>query len=367
MFSPNKGFVTDKKPRKWPAHSSTRFAARRETLKILGKAPPKKVYTVDRRDSMLEYNHIKKIGEGGQGRCDLMKRRGDGNCFVYKQMKSDMEFTRSKGEKKPLEAAILKDILAPSDRVIKLFDYNYASPTKNFFFFEYCAFGDLFNMIDGYHNDVGLQIPESFVWHTYLQLADALTFIQEGITRKTTPEGKRIGWTTPSYDHRPIVHRDIKPDNIFLRPGKTNNHYPEIVLADFGLATTELRSCTEEDDFLGTMPYQGPEIPLHSLAGDHWAIGACIHHMTTGGPPIKKVPEGRSRQWWSFKPEARKVKDVTKSGYSRMLDDAMFKTLRSNPKDRLQGSALVGYLERAINKWNGDRILLKPWWEYATK
>ena len=365
MFSPNRRFVPDPKPRKWPAHSSTRFAARRETLKIFGKAPPKKIYADDRRDSMREYHHIEKIGEGGQGRCDLVKRRGDGKYFVYKQMKTDLEFTRSKGEKKPLEVAILKDILGPSERILKLFEYTYISPTMNCFFFEYCSYGDLFNMIDGYHNDVGLEIPESFVWHTYLQLAEALTFTQEGISRTTTREGKRIGWTTPSYDHRPIVHRDIKPENIFLRPGKTEHHYPQIVLADFGLATTELRSCLEEDDFLGTMAYQGPELPMHSRSGDHWAIGACIHHMTAGGPPISKVPKGRSRQWWAFKPEARKVKDITKRGFSRVLDDALYKTLRSNRKDRLLGSALVEYIERAINKWNGDRILLKPWWEYA--
>ncbi|KAL8787603.1 MAG: hypothetical protein Q9195_007691 [Heterodermia aff. obscurata] len=365
QFARGKRFVKDDRRRKWVPNKTVQFVFRRQTPHVFAKPPPRKVYADDSKDGMREFEHIKKIGEGGQGRCDLVERKGDGKYLVYKQMKFEVDMMRSKGKNKPLEVAILKDILGPSKRIIKMVDWTSVSPTNNAFFLEYCSYGDLYNMIDGYHNNQGLEIPESFVWHTYLQLAEALTFIHEGKSRKTTSNGEPTGWTTPSRNHKPIVHRDIKPDNVFLRPGKTRDHYPEIVLADFGLATTRLRSCEGPDDFCGTMAYQGPELPLHSRAGDHWAIGACIHHMTTGTPPIRKVPKGRSRKRWDYKPEARKVRNVMKRGYSRELDDAMYKTLRTHPDDRLRGKALVESLERAITRWDGERILLRPWWERA--
>lgn len=362
---PRRSLITDPRRRKWVRNSTDEFKARRETPGVLGRSPPKTLYTNDPKSGMREFLHVKKIGEGGQGRCDLVKRKGDGKLIVYKQMKGEVEFTRSKKKDKPLEVAILKDILGPSERIIKMFEYSYQGPTSNCFFLEYCSYGDLFNLIEGYHNNLGLEIPESFAWHTYMQLAEALAFIQEGVTRRMTPDNS-IRWTTPSSDHRPIVHRDIKPDNIFIRPGKTRNHYPELVLADFGLATTQRRSCEEEDDFCGTLAYQGPELPLHSRDGDMWAIGACIHHMTMGIPPIRPCPKGRSQKWWVFKPEARKVLDITKRGFSRQLDDAMYKTMRRHPGDRLRGKALVEYLEKAFARWDGDRVRLKPWSEQIT-
>ena len=362
MPGPRRPFVPDNRRRKWVRNSSTQFVFHRETPEIIGRAPPQKIYA-DGSSGMREFQHIKKIGEGGQGRCDLVERKGDGKYLVYKQMKVEVDMIRSKHRNKPLEVAILKDILGPSERIVRLFDWTHVSPTNNCFFFEYCSYGDLYNMIDGYHNNQGLEIPESFVWHTYGQLAEALTFIHEGRSRVTTVDGDRIGWTTPSEDHRPIVHRDIKPDNVFIRPGKTRDHYPEIVLADFGIATTKLVSCQGKGDFCGTMAYQGPELPMHSRAGDHWAIGACIHHMTTGTPPIRKVPRGRSYKTWVLKSEARKVLDVTRRGYSRELDDAMYKTLRTRPEDRLRGRALVESLERAVARWGGEMVYLNPWWQ----
>ena len=360
MFTRRRRLVSDDRRRRWVRRPS-QIVVRREDPGTLGKAPPRTIFGNDTRSNMREFQHIKKIGEGAQGRCDLVQRKGDGKCFVYKQMKGEVDFTRSKGTNKPLEVAILRDILGKSDRILKLHEYSYVSPTNNCFYFEHCSYGDLFNMIDCYHNKVGLAIPESFIWHTYLQLAEALTFIQEGVSRRTTRDNLPIGWTAPSPGHRSIVHRDIKPDNIFLRPGKTWKDYPEIVLADFGLATTELYSCEEDDDFCGTLAYQGPELPLHSRAGDTYAIGACIHHMATGMPPIKKVPKNRLLRWWLFKPEARGRLDVTLTGYSRELDDAMHKTMRKYPEDRLKGKALVESLERSIGRWDGDCILLKPW------
>lgn len=124
----------------------------------------------------------------------------------------------------------------------------------------------------------------------------------------------------PPRDWQAIVHRDIKPSNIFLRKPRSKSEYPDVVLADFGLATRSLYTCQGRDDFMGTMAYQGPEIPLHSRAGDRWAIGACIHDMGVGSPPIKRVPHGEDARTWVYRQDARKVIKLRTKGYSPQLD-----------------------------------------------
>ena len=166
----------------------------------------------------------------------------------------------------------------------------------------------------------------------------------------------------PSSAWQPIVHRDIKPSNVFLRKPTSPNKYPDVVLADFGIATRSLYSCEDPDDFMGTLSYQGPELPSHSRAGDRWAIGACIHDMGVGSPPIKRAPRGEDMHSWVERSEVRKVLSLRAKGYSKQLDDALFFTLRSRPKHRSHhGRELIEAIEECMNGWNGDWIQLASW------
>ena len=240
----------------------------------------------------------------------------------------------------------MNDILGKHPRLIRLYFHDW-SPTRTTLFFEYCAAGDLSDLVKAYHRDHGLKIPESFIWHVYRQLAEALAFMHTGYDRTNT---KR-----PPF--QAVIHRDIKPQNIFIRKPASSRGYPEIVLADFGLATT--RSST--DSLCGSFLWQGPEVPIHSSAGDCWAVGACIHAMVTGSPPLKPAPAGVPVREWVVKPEARKVADLRLHGYSGHLDNAVYKVLRTVPSDRLIGRELVKRVERGEDDWRGPVIPLEPW------
>ncbi len=54
------------------------------------------------------------------------------------------------------------------------------------------------------------------------------------------------------WDNFKIVHRDIKPDNIFI----TDDHV--VILLDFGAARKIMSSFTGETN-VGTLNYQAPE------------------------------------------------------------------------------------------------------------
>jgi hypothetical protein len=87
------------------------------------------------------------------------------------------------------------------------------------------------------------------------------------------------------YAHeRGIVHRDIKPDNIFLTPEG------RVKLADFGIASLASDSTlTQAGTVMGTPGYMAPEqitgAPVDARA-DIFAIGALAYEMLTGKNPF---------------------------------------------------------------------------------
>jgi tRNA A-37 threonylcarbamoyl transferase component Bud32 len=121
----------------------------------------------------------------------------------------------------------------------------------------------------------------------------AATDWQQG---RTLGEGRVLGWAIQIMDALeylhgqrpyPVLHRDVKPQNIILTPGG------ELYLVDFGLVKlldpnnpqtmTALRG-------LGTPEYAPPE--QYATGGTHtgphsdvFALGATLYHLLTGQPP----------------------------------------------------------------------------------
>ncbi|KAK5116746.1 hypothetical protein LTR62_007420 [Meristemomyces frigidus] len=91
----------------------------------------------------------------------------------------------------------------------------------------FCSGGDLFHFEAAFP----AECTASFTWHVLYQLSSVLLFLHYGVNdpNKETPAG-----------YKPVVHNDMHHGNIFLRPASRANNpvgnYPDVVLADFGLA-----------------------------------------------------------------------------------------------------------------------------------
>lgn len=101
----------------------------------------------------------------------------------------------------------------------------------------------------------------------------------------------------PSVGKRPIVYRDLKPNNVMLTPAG------EIKLVDFGIATEYTPGEKMNSNSLGTKGYAAPEQygrkeNYLDACSDIYSLGATMFYLTTGATPAeppKGVPTVRSK------------------------------------------------------------------------
>ena len=123
---------------------------------------------------------------------------------------------------------------------------------------EYCEKGDLSLYLS---NQMNIPITEGKIWEIGLEILSGLATMHK----------------------KGIIHRDIKPKNIFI----TRKY--QIKIGDFGICAQHKGKTINEIKQLGTLQYTSPEIyrgDFYSEKTDIWSFGCVIYELCTFTSPF---------------------------------------------------------------------------------
>ena len=138
--------------------------------------------------------------------------------------------------------------------------------------------------------DVAEEGGQVYLVSRYMSGGDVESRLREAEGRRLAiPEALRTaGDVARALDHahrRGIVHRDVKPGNVWLAEDGTAQ------LGDFGLAVLVDRSrMTQEGVMVGTVAYMPPEQALGrtpDARSDLYGLGAMLYELVAGRPPFQ--------------------------------------------------------------------------------
>lgn len=163
-------------------------------------------------------------------------------------------------------------------------------------------------------------MPEPLIFHYFIQAAEAVAAMHE----------KRI------------MHRDIKPGNIFLASGD------RVKLGDLGLSRYFSSKTEETRSLVGTPYYMSPELLTesgYSFKSDVWSLGCLLYEMAMLRNPFYQDNA-------TFYTLGKKIKSCEYppmgDSWSPMIKELVGKMIQSNPDDRPDIKTVVQMAQRAV-------------------
>jgi len=227
---------------------------------------------------------IRMLGVGTSGEAWLMADPENGKLLVCKRLLQASVLSDRKKDRFLREACVVSQLTHPN--VIK----HYGSGEANgvpYILLEYCPGGSVTDYIRRNRALQGNRLDLKMATHIILEALDGLAYVHEAHVTSELSDGE-------IRTVQGIVHRDIKPDNIFLMD---DSSHPEVKLADFGFAkafeTAGLTRYTAAGERAGTWDYT-PRLQINNFRYakpdvDVWAMAATYYYLLTGYPPKEKV------------------------------------------------------------------------------
>lgn len=219
-------------------------------------------------DPIEGYTALSTLGKGSFGTVLKVQRSSDGRVFAAKSVAYG---GMNDKEKQMLvsEVNILREFQHP--HIVRYFDRVIDRERKIIYIvMEYCENGDLGTYIRRVKREISTTsgagyIPEEVIWRIYCQVLLALKECHGSASRT-------------------ILHRDLKPGNIFLDAQKN------VKLGDFGLARILSKSAKFAHTNVGTPYYMSPEQvneKAYNEKSDIWSLGCLIYELGALVPPFE--------------------------------------------------------------------------------
>ncbi len=289
------------------------------------------------------YRLDKRVGGGGMGEVFLASDVRVGKDVALKLLKDKLV---ASGEmRKRFEREIEICAALQSDHIIGISDCGVTTEGYPFYVMEYLRGQTLRQLLMRERR----LTPERTV-KIMTQVCKGLELAHRGVVMQ------RDGKTT---DRIKVIHRDLKPDNIFLVPTDFGEW---VKILDFGIAkiyseSSEQTSLTKT--FLGTFRYSSPEQIQNDknidVAADIYSLGIILYEMLSAADPFGLSIKGNniSEPSWllahSYEPPRPLHEQRGCEELSPELEAVVIKCLQKNPINRFQSVQELGQaLESAI-------------------
>ncbi|CAR23744.1 serine/threonine protein kinase KIN3 [Lachancea thermotolerans CBS 6340] len=258
---------------------------------MYNRRPEFREYTGPRTGS---YQVLEEIGRGSFGSVRKVIHLPTNKVLVRKEIKYGHMNSKER-QQLISECAILSQL--KHEHIVEFYEWD-SDKDVLYFYMEYCSNGDLSQMISFFKKQ-RKYIPEKIVWSIMVQILIALYRCHYGadlapletIYDRTKP---------PVKGSNIVIHRDLKPGNIFLStervpdplaaPQTLDYSKVSVKLGDFGLAKALGASVEFATTYVGTPYYMSPEVLMdqpYSPLSDIWSLGCVIYEMCTLRPPFQ--------------------------------------------------------------------------------
>ncbi|XP_042275971.1 serine/threonine-protein kinase Nek1-like isoform X2 [Thunnus maccoyii] len=271
---------------------------------------------------MEKYEKVKEIGKGGFGKAILVKSKEDGHQYVIKEI-GISRMSPEERQKAQKEVEVLAEMSHPN---IVQYKESFEEEDCLCIVMDYCEGGDLLEKIN---SQKGEPFSEDQILDWFVQICLALKYIHD----------------------RKILHRDIKPQNIFLTKDGT------VQLGDFGVSRV-LNSTKElATTFAGTPLYLSPEIckkKPYDNKSDIWSLGCVLNEMCT----LKPAFNADNKKDLELK-IVRGLYPPVSDHYSQELRSLLAQLLKHDPTERPSVSSILKepFLSCRIQKFLTPQII----------
>lgn len=310
-----------------------------------------------------EYESLDVIGKGSYGTVRRVRQKSDGRVLVRKEIEYTSLNTHERNQIIS-ELRILREL--NHDHIVKYYRHDHVIESKCIhIYMEYCDGGDLARVITNFKKNRE-RVPEEFIWLVLVQTLLALYRCHYGIEAPKvnlftteTPEEPRIDFETV------IIHRDIKPDNIFLlNNGKT------VKVGDFGLAKMLTSTSDFAKTYVGTPYYMSPEVLMdnpYSPVCDIWSLGCVLYELCALQPPF----QAKTHLQLQSKIKKGEISDLPDI-YSDQLKDLIQECITVDPEVRptayeLLNSLPIRFLRKELELREANKTLQEFQKELLTK
>jgi serine/threonine-protein kinase len=158
-----------------------------------------------------------------------------------------------------------------------------------------------------------------------------------------------------------VIHRDVKPDNIFL-VGEPGDPYAVKIL-DFGLAKLEAQTgVTAAGTAVGTLEYMAPEQVVSDAPDartDVYGLGVVMYRMFTGVLPFRAKDDADLLGEQLLRAPPPPTRGT--QGFDAGVEAVMLRALRKRPSNRYASmAAFLEDLERLAGDRPGPLAALEP-------